>query len=37
LIAFARAKIVEFEALMMVGAHMASKRIEIRSRRRKSN
>jgi hypothetical protein len=37
LIAFARAKVVEFEALIVVVARMASKSIEIVNRRRKSN
>jgi hypothetical protein len=36
LIAFARAKVVVFEALMIVVARMASKSIEIVNRRRKS-
>jgi hypothetical protein len=37
LIAFARAKVVEFEAMIVVVARMASKSIEIVNRRRKSN
>jgi hypothetical protein len=36
LIAFARAKVFEFEALIVVVARMASKSIEIVNRRRKS-
>jgi hypothetical protein len=37
LIAFARAEVVVFEALIVVVARMASKSIEIVNRRRKSN